>query len=58
MMIQSPALRLAVMASGWLSLIPGLNYFPKKSPGLNRWLINQPRLGSIIQKREQHGSIN
>jgi len=26
MMIQSPALRLAVMASGWFSLIPGLNY--------------------------------
>jgi hypothetical protein len=56
MMIQSAPLRLAVMAGGWLNLIPGINYFSKKSLGLNRWLVNQPHLFPMIQKREQHGS--
>ena len=58
MMIQSAPLRLAGMASGWIGFILGLNYFSKKSPGLNHWLVNQPRLGQMIQKWEQHGSIS
>jgi hypothetical protein len=58
MMIQTAPLRLAVMACGWLSLIPGLNSLSKKSPGLNRWLVNQLHLFLMIQKWEQHGSIS
>jgi len=32
--------------------------FSKSSPRLYRWLINQPRLGPMIQNWEQHGSIS
>ena len=75
MMIQSAPLRLAVLVSGWISLILGLigiflpllpttpfvllsvYCFSKSSPGLHRWLINEPRLGPMIQNWEQHGTI-
>ena len=32
--------------------------FSKGSPRLHRWLINQPRLGPMIQNWERHGSIS
>jgi len=32
--------------------------FSKSSPRLHRWLLNQPRLGPMIQNWERHGSIS
>jgi len=32
--------------------------FSKSSPRLHHWLINQPRLGPMIQNWERHGSIS
>lgn len=32
--------------------------FSKSSPRLHHWLLNQPRLGPMIQNWEQHGSIS
>ena len=75
-MIQSLPLRLAMMVSGWISLILGIIgiflpllpttpfvllaacCFSKSSPRLHSWLINQPRLGPMIQNWEQQGSIS
>ena len=32
--------------------------FSKSSPKLHQWLMNQPRLGPLIQNWEQYGSIS
>jgi uncharacterized membrane protein YbaN (DUF454 family) len=32
--------------------------FSKSSPRLHRWLLNQPRLGPMIQNWERHGTIS